>query len=335
VKKQQPNFWKAISKPVLSLAPMEDVTDSPFREIVLKVTEPGRLHVLYTEFTSTDGLSHPIGRDKVSHRLFVSDSERQLLKAKGVRIVAQIWGSKPEKFADAARFIEENYQFDGIDINMGCPVKKIVKQGACSALIGQPALAAEIFRATRESCNLPISIKTRTGLKKHETERWISQLLLLQPDALILHARTQKDESKVAADWEQFHTAAQLRKDISPETALLGNGDIFSLKDADLVCEKYGLDGAMIGRGIFHNPWMFSELGQAGSPEAMLSLLWDHACTFHRIWAGNKNFNILKRFFKIYVHGYLGAHELRNALMETKSLEDVRLLLLSKGFSPL
>ena len=167
------NFWKRLPRPIFSLAPMEDVSDTSFRQLVMEISDPVFFHVIFTEFTSTDGLCHPVGRKNVISRLLVNDTEREVLKNKGFKIVAQIWGADPEKFYQATKLICTEMQFDGIDINMGCPVKKIVKQGGCSALIGRPALAKEIIQATKEASDLPVSIKTRTGTKKHDTENWI------------------------------------------------------------------------------------------------------------------------------------------------------------------
>ncbi len=160
--------------PIFSLAPMEDVTDTVFREIVMGMAAPDKLNVVFTEFTSVEGMNHPVGRNRVSERWIVNDSEKERLKKQNVKLVAQIWGRNPEIYRNIAKYISENYQFDGIDINMGCPVKKVVKQGACSALIGEPSLAKEIISATKEGTNLPVSIKTRTGIKQHQTEELIS-----------------------------------------------------------------------------------------------------------------------------------------------------------------
>lgn len=139
---------------------MEDVTDTSFREVVAGISDPRYLHVLFTEFTSVDGLNHPKGKVKVAERLFVSESEKNLLKQKNIKLVAQIWGNKPELFHKIAREITDEYEFDGIDINMGCPVKNVVKNGCCSALIGQQNLAKEIIFAAKEATHLPVSIKT-------------------------------------------------------------------------------------------------------------------------------------------------------------------------------
>ncbi len=190
------NFWQQYKNPVFSLAPMEDVTDTVFREIVTGMAAPQKLHVVFTEFTSVEGMNHPVGRKRVSERLVINESERRLLKEKGIKLVAQIWGRNPEVYAKIASYVTENYSFDGLDINMGCPVKKVIKTGTCSALIGEPDLAKEIITATKESTNLPVSVKTRTGIKQHQTEEWISHLLEVEPAAIILHGRTQRMQSE-------------------------------------------------------------------------------------------------------------------------------------------
>ena len=207
------NFWQHIGSPAFSLAPMEDVTDTVFREMVLGMAAAGKLHVLFTEFTSVEGMNHPKGRERVSERLVVNESERFILKEKNVKLVAQIWGRNPEFYKSTAKHLSEVYSFDGIDINMGCPVKKVIKTGSCSALIGEPQLAREIISATKEGTHLPVSVKTRTGIKMHQTEEWIGHLLTFEPAAIILHGRTQRMQSEGEASWEEIGKAVQLRKD--------------------------------------------------------------------------------------------------------------------------
>jgi nifR3 family TIM-barrel protein len=318
------NFWKTLGAPVFTLAPMEDVTDTVFREIVLSISDPGYLHVLFSEFISTDGLCHEIGGPKVRHRLIINDSERKLLKEKNVKIVAQIWGTHPEKFYLATKLICEEGQFDGIDINMGCPVKKIVKQGGCSALIAQPELAKEIILATKEASDIPVSIKTRIGISKVITEEWISHLLECHPAQITVHGRTQKQQSEGLADWNEIRKVVDLRCELSPETLIHGNGDVYSLEDGFMKADRYGVDGIMIGRGIFHNPWLFNKKINEKSPEEKLDLLWIHTQLFTKTWGKGKNFATLKRFFKIYTNGFPGAHQIRARLMETNSAEEVR-----------
>jgi tRNA-dihydrouridine synthase len=326
------NFWQKLTKPVFTLAPMEDVTDTVFREVVLSVSDPDCLQVLFSEFTSTDGLCHEVGGPKVKHRLQINPSEREWLKRTGVKIVAQIWGNNPEKFSEATRIICEEGQFDGIDINMGCPVKKIVKQGGCSALIGQPELAKEIILATKEASTIPVSVKTRIGLSKVITEEWIGNLLETDPVLITIHGRIQKQQSEGEANWEEVAKAVKLRDSIGSKTLIHGNGDVMTYEDGLKKVEETGVEGVMIGRGIFANPWFFNRQVTEKSPEERLQLLWKHASLYTHTWQDEKHFNILKRFFKIYTSGFYGAAHIRALLMETHSLEDVGKVLEEAGF---
>ena len=317
------NFWQTIKGPIFALAPMEDVTDTVFREIVLSISSPNYLNVVFAEFTSVDGLCHPIGKDKVSHRLYVSPTERFWLEKNNTRIVAQIWGSDPEKFYQAAKIVTNEYQFDGIDINMGCPVRKIVNQIACSELIKYPDLAKEIIIATKEATHLPVSVKTRTGIKNHTTEQWISNLLKVKPAAITLHARTQKMMSAYPADWEQVKIAVELRNQIAPEIPIIGNGDVVSIEDAINKIEQTKADGVMVGRGIFKNPFLFNHPQSDYTKEVRLRLLIRHLDLFLSTWGEEKNFQIMKKFFKVYCSEFPGAAELRAKLMETSNRQQV------------
>ncbi len=317
------NFWQNFKGPVFSLAPMEDVTDTVFREIVLGMATPGKLNVVFTEFTSVEGMNHPVGRKRVSERLIINHSEKELLKNSGVKLVAQIWGRNPEIYRNIAKYITENYPFDGLDINMGCPVKKVFKQGACSALIGEPNLAKEIIQATKEGTHLPVSVKTRTGIKQHQTEEWIAQLLEVEPAAIILHGRTQRMQSEGNASWEEIAKAVQLKNQINPEIPFHGNGDVFSYADGLQKIAETGVDGVMIGRGIFQNPWFFNPEKLEISKEERIAKLLEHTRLFEITWGGKKNFNILKRFYKIYLNRFEGASKMRADLMELKDYEEV------------
>jgi len=317
------NFWKSLPKPIFALAPMEDVTDTSFREVVARLSDPQYLHILYTEFTSVDGMNHPVGKLRVGERLIVSETEKQLLKQKNIKLIAQIWGKKPELFHKIAREITSEYEFDGLDINMGCPVKNVVKNGCCSALIHEPNLAKEIILATQEATHLPVSVKTRTGIKSHDTEVWIEHLLETKPAAIILHGRTQKQQSDGLADWEEIAKGARVRDQISPETLFLGNGDVFSVAQGEEFATKYGIDGVMIGRGIFHDPWFFNPLHPAPLKSEKLEQLLFHTQLFERIWGGKKNLNVLKRFYKIYTSDFPEAAKLRAELMEAITYNDV------------
>ena len=317
------NFWKEFKSPILALAPMEDVTDTSFREVVARISGQGNINVLFTEFTAVEGMNHPVGKKRVSERLVVSSTEKEILKEKCIKLVAQIWGNKPEVFYRVAREITNEYDFDGLDINMGCPVKNVVKQGSCSALIDQPQLATEIVMATKEATNLPVSVKTRTGIQKHETERWISQLIETNPAAITLHGRTQKQQSDGTADWNEIAKAVQLRNTLNPNIAILGNGDVLSYSQAEECSTRYGVDGVMIGRGIFYDPWFFNAIQQGRTKEEKLQQLLFHTKLFEKNWGGKKNPNILKRFYKIYTTGFPGAPAIRAKLMGANSFGDI------------
>lgn len=317
------NFWKELKGPVFSLAPMEDVTDTVFREVVMGMSAAGKLHVVFTEFTSVEGMNHPVGRTRVSERLVVNETEQELLRKMNIKQVAQIWGRNPEIYHNIAKYLTENYHFDGIDINMGCPVKKVVKQGACSALIGEPSLAKEIISATKEGTHLPVSVKTRTGIKQHQTEEWISQLIETKPAAIILHGRTQRMQSEGNADWNEIAKAVQLKNQLDPSIPLHGNGDVFSYTDGLKKIEETGVNGVMIGRGIFQNPWFFNPEKTEISKEERIEKLLQHTHLYEQTWGGKKNFNILKRFYKIYLNSFDGAAKMRADLMEVKNFEEV------------
>ncbi|MDE2025636.1 MAG: tRNA-dihydrouridine synthase, partial [Patescibacteria group bacterium] len=193
------NIWHTLKKPIFILAPMEDVTDTVFRQIIMAC---GRPSLFFTEFTNVDGMASA-GDEEVSKRLRFTQKEGP--------IIAQVWGMKPENYFSAAGRIAE-MGYDGIDINMGCPQKAVVSRGACSALIKNPSLAKEIIQATREGAKgLPVSVKTRIGFKTNVLDTWIGFLLEQQLDALAIHARTASEMSKVPAHWEVMPAAVTIR----------------------------------------------------------------------------------------------------------------------------
>jgi tRNA-dihydrouridine synthase len=206
---------------------------------------------------------------------------------------------------------------------MGCPVKKVFKAGACSALIGEPSLAKEIILATKEATSLPVSVKTRTGIKEHQTEDWISELLSVDPAAIILHGRTQRMQSEGDASWEEIAKAVQLRNQLKPHIPFHGNGDVFSYGHGLKRVEESGVDGIMIGRGIFQNPWFFNPEKVEISKDERIEKLLEHTRLFEQTWSPGKNFNILKRFYKIYLNSFPGAAKLRADLMEVKDYQEV------------
>ena len=303
-------FWEK-NNPIFVLAPMADVTDQAFRRIIAKYGKPD---AMWTEFVSCDGLCSK-GKEALIKTLEFTDAERP--------IVAQFFGAKPENFYKCAQLAAE-LGFDGIDINMGCPDKKVEKQGAGAALIRDYKLAKKIILETKRGAgNLPVSVKTRIGYNSDILDEWLPRLLETEPAAITIHARTRKEMSKVPAHWEAIARAVEIahKYDSSPDrTRIIGNGDILSLKDAEEKVRQTGADGAMIGRGIFGNPWFFDKTKDINtiSIKEKLSVMVEHAFLFEKIFAVIKNFNIMKKHFKAYVSGFDGAKELRVKLMAAR-----------------
>ncbi len=248
-------FWEQLPKPFFALAPMYDVTDAAFRRIIAKYGKPD---VFYTEFASTDGLMSD-GYDKLINHLWFDQSERP--------VIAQMFGTKPEKFLQSAQLVTK-LGFDGFDINMGCPDKNIIKGGSCAGLFHTPQLAKEIILASKEGCKkpdgnpaIPVSIKIRIGDTKIDWENWIGTLLEAQPAAIAIHLRTRKEMSKVDAHWEEMPKIVKfVKENTTPENRplIIGNGDINNLRQAKEKAEQANCDGAMLGRAIFGNPWLFT-----------------------------------------------------------------------------
>jgi len=307
------SFWTELKKPFFVLAPMEDVTDTVFRRIV---TSCGRPDVLFTEFTSVDGL-FSVGFNYVAKRLKYTEDEHPL--------VAQIWGTKPENYLRAAKMLVE-MGFDGIDINMGCPVKDVVKLGVCSALIDNKPLAKEIIEATKEGAGeIPVSVKTRLGFKTLQTEEWIGFLLDQKIAALTIHGRIAKDQSKVPANWAEIAKAVVLRNEHKSDTIIIGNGDVVSRQDALLKVDETEVDGIMIGRGIFHDPWLFNPThhGESVTFPEKLAKMKEHIQLFELTWGKDKHYPILKKFFKCYISNISNASELRSELIVLNDSSEV------------
>ena len=313
------NFWQKLPKPFFVLAPMADVTDASFRRIIAKYSrhgEPGGgPDAFWTEFVSADGLMSP-GREVLRHDLAFTEGERP--------IVAQLFGAHPEKMEGAARLCAE-LGFDGIDINMGCPDKSIEKQCAGAAMMKNPKLAREIIRAAKRGAPaLPISIKTRIGYNKNEIEKWIPELLAENIAALTVHCRTRKEMSKVPARWEYVKEVVELRNKMGANTLIIGNGDVKDLADAKVKALETGCDGVMLGRAIFGNPWLFDQKKENVTLKEKLTVLAEHTKLFEKLLGGIKSFAIMKKHYKAYVHGFDGANELRERLMQCENASQVK-----------
>lgn len=329
------SFWNTLKKPFFVMAPMADVTDVAFRSLVAKHGAPD---VFWTEFVSGDGLYHtrPV-RDKASEMpgltcAGVSNGTSEMKRMEGHKallrdlrfspsehpIVAQLFSSQPEMMTYATKLVAE-LGFDGVDINMGCPDRAIERQGCGSAMIKTPQLATAIIRAAQAASPLPVSVKTRVGYNKESLDEWLTALLEANPAAITLHLRTRKQMSLVPADWELMKKAVEIRNRINPNVLLIGNGDVQDLDDAKKRVAESGCDGAMIGRGMFGNPWVFAGRKSEDTPlTEKLAALIELAHNFEKI-TPPKNFAVLKKHIKAFVTGFDGAAELRAKLMDCES----------------
>ena len=275
------NFWRQIAKPIIGLAPMDGVTDASFRFITARY---GRPDVMFTEFVNIQSAfysAHTLLKD-----LSYSEMERP--------VVAQIYGREPELFYKVAHIVGE-LGFDGLDINMGCPSRKVAASGCGAALIRVPELAREIIRAAQrgiadwsagqsleqvgieasviasiEAANclrtgfrararrrlIPVSVKTRLGYERNIVEDWIALLLEEKPAVISLHGRTLQQGYKGNADWHAIGRAAAIA--IGSNTLILGNGDAQDLADAFKRVRETHVDGVLLGRAAQGNPWLFA-----------------------------------------------------------------------------
>lgn len=297
---------------------MDDVTDTVFRQIVADCAPPD---LFFTEFVNVDGLQSP-GRQALLKKLQFTAKEQP--------IIAQIWGKDPENYRKTADDLVR-MGFAGIDINMGCPVKAVVKNGCCSALINNRELAVEIIKATQAGAagRVPVSVKTRIGFNVVDLT-WPELLLRQNLDMLTIHGRTTKQMSAVPADWDMIGKVRELRDKLAPQTLVVGNGDVQSRARGLELAKKYQLDGVMIGRGIFHDPFVFAQDSPwpSQTKQQKVTLFAKHVNLFAETWKGQeRNIATLNKFCKIYINGFDGAKELREELMAANSPEKLLTIL--------
>ena len=307
------------------VAPMADVTDAAFRRMIAKYSAHERKDgtiggpdVMWTEFVAADGLMRatPEGKKKLLADLWFAEEERP--------IVAQLFSSNEEYMEKAAALAVE-LGFDGIDLNMGCPSNTIERQGCGAAMIKDPAKARAVIRAAKRGAgNLPVSVKTRLGYNKNEIETWVPEILSEEPAVLTVHARTRKEMSKVPAQWEKVKRVVEIRNELGSSALIIGNGDVSSVADAHEKIAFSGADGAMLGRAIFGNPWLFHpEKDLSNVPlEERLRVMIEHTKLFEEL-LHFKNFATMKKHYKAYVNGFEGAAQLRATLMEQNTAAEI------------
>ena len=310
------NFWRELrhsKRPIIGLSPMDGVSDGPMRYMVAKYGKPD---LIYTEFVSVDALYYTKGTERWARviRAFEYDEiERP--------VVAQVFGSNPDLFAEAAKLVEK-LGFDGLDINMGCPARKVSENGAGAGLIRTPKLAQMIIQATKAATRLPVSVKTRIGVESvDEMESWITTLVAAEPAAIALHGRTLRQMYSGKADWEAIKRAGEIVHGAGG--LILGNGDVRDVKEAEQKAKEYGVDGVLLGRASFGNPGVFA--GVEPSYEQRLLFMIQHAKKYEEVYGGEgeKWFLPMRKHLAWYARGFPGASEMRKKLVRTNSVSEV------------
>ena len=334
------------SKFIIGLAPMDGVTDEPYRQTQCFVGKPD---VIFTEFVSAEGISR--GGVKLYDELLYAENERP--------IIGQLFGKDPVSFYTAT-IILCHLGFDGIDINMGCPAKTVTQHGSGAALIDKPEVASAIILSVRQGIddycsgkktindiglknpslevikrnlkysNLThnsqlatdysptLSVKTRVGTTQSSIDRWIPHLLKHNLDFMTLHGRTLKQGYSGLADWDAIKIAASMAKDA--HTPLWGNGDIQNLTQAREYGTKYGVNGILIGRASMGNPWIFT--GKEPTLRDKFSLMCFHAQKFTEIFP-ERQIDPMRKHFLLYASGHPHAKNLRAKLVHLSSLDQL------------
>lgn len=311
--------WVTAARPIVALAPMAGVTDASYRQLI-KMIAPET--VVYTEFLSTDALAFG-GKKTMQMMAFDPAIERPF--------IVQVFGHDPAHFLEAAKIIEQEGA-DGIDINMGCPAAKVVSSCHGAALIRKPELAAELVAATVKAVSIPVSVKTRLGWDTDETLiPFCKALEAAGAQAFAIHGRTFQDKFTGKARWEKIY---ELKKAVS--VPVIGNGDVSSAADA---LEKIGnLDGVMVGRGTFGNPWVMRDIvdaltvGSAATSaprtfQEKIPMILEHCELAVRIKGEQRGMLEMRRHLASYVKGFDGASEMRQKLVRVETFEGAKAIL--------
>lgn len=312
------NFWNQIDRPILALAPMAGITDSSFRLTCKKFGAD----VVYTEMISVDGL------------IYNSKKTLELLKFRPEEkpIVVQLFGKKPENFYQAIKIIKSSFDFDGIDINLGCPAKKVFGHGSGAALMDNKELGKEIIRATVEAAGeTPVSIKIRTGVKSTSALEFLNLIKGLPIAAIMVHGRTYEQGFSGPIDLEVCKKIVELAN-----IPMLINGGIQKPEDAKEILEYTNAAGIGIARSALGQPWIFGQIKghiqNNNYKEISLAEIKDIAIEHSRLMLeskSNKGLFEMRKHLAWYVKGFENASKIRSQLVVSESLEQIQEILTS------
>ncbi len=300
--------------PATVLAPMAGITDTVFRRFIREMDGCG---LLMTEFTSADGVVRKKDKKAKRYLHFYADEHP---------ISSQLFGSNPESLAEAARMVE-GFGFDLVDLNLGCPAKKVVKCNGGSGLLRELPVIQKIFEAVRAAVQIPFTVKFRAGWS--ESELVFRELAKIAEgcglDAVAMHARTREQGYSGQAQWQWI---AELKSLVS--IPVIGNGDIRTPEDARAMVAETGCDGVMIGRAAASNPWIFRQISQYTADGK-----YEVASREDRYGMIRRYFGMLiaegfpdamgkmKQFASWFTHGVEGGAKLRKAIYEAKSADGI------------
>jgi len=306
------NFWQKLNKPIYALAPMAGVTDSAFRQICKSFGAD----VVYSEMISATAIVY---NSKKTLELMRFDKKER-------PFVVQLFGSKPEHFALAVKFVTNKIRPDGIDINFGCPVKKVAKQGAGAVLMNDLKLAREVIKAVLGNTNLPVSLKCRSQVGQVTVLDFLKKIKDLPVAALMIHGRSLAQGHSGSVDWKIIREARKYFSGI-----ILANGGVKDKKTAEELLLNTGADGLGIGQGALGKPWIFEEVKSPQPPlsrgsNEIFEIMLKHASLAYRL-KGKQGITEMRKHLCWYVNGMKNAGELRRELVKVGSMGDIRKVL--------
>lgn len=313
------NFWQKLKKPFYALAPLAGIGDSAFRQICKEFGAD----VLYSEMASATALFYDVKKRK---NLDLSETLKLTrFEEKERPFVAQLFGSDPKCFETATKIITEKIKPDGIDINFGCPVKKVQKQGAGAALMADLKKSYDVIKATVESTDLPVSVKTRIKAGEVDVLRFLDYISDLDVKAIMIHGRTRAQMFSGEIDTAVIKKARDYFSGI-----IMANGGIYSHEDSARVLSETEADGLGIARGALGRPWIFKALRTGQSVERQKSAVFKIAIKHAELACkqkGKKGIIEMRKHLCWYVHGFPGASQMREELIRVDSLRDIKNIL--------